>query len=297
MPRTFVGLHIYKCAGSSFLEMALEALPRQAVYQNTSIIRNWTDRQPEFLDIINYSVLRLVWGHTIHEQMLHFLTDPILFTGLREPVERLISDARYRIDLSERQGRGPFAVEAWLETQRNPMCWFIINRFPLLSRRGDRSLSPFEKARSALENFHHVYFNDTFDKSVGEIFTALGVSPTTKRANVGARPDVPVNVNRDALTFDLELYEWARSRFASGKIDVSAPNSERLLKIMAKPAELDSLAPFLFNSQAGEYAGWGKLDQAIERKLTQTILAMQEISIYRAKLREEAGPGQREGED
>ena len=277
--------------------MALEALPRQQVYQNTSIIRNWTDRQPEFLDIVNHSELRLVWGHTIHEQMLHYLTNPILFTGLREPVERLISDARYRIDLSERQGRGPFDVGAWLDTQRNPMCWFIINRFPHLSRRGDRRLSPFEKARSALECFNHIYFNDTFDKSVGEIFMALGVSPNPQRSNVGALPHIPVNVNRDALAYDLELYEWARSRFASGKIDVGAPCPERVKQFLATPVDSEGLASFLFRSQAGEYAGWGKLEQAIERKLTQTILAMQEIAIYRAKLKEEVGQANGEGEE
>lgn len=288
MRRTFVGLHVYKCAGTSFLEMALAALPRYEVYQNTSIIRNWNDEQPEFLEIASYGRLRVVWGHTIHEQMLHCLVRPILFTGLREPVERLISDARYQIDLAERQGKGPFALEAWLEGQRNPMCWFIINRFPILARRADRNLSPFEKARSALECFHHVYFNDTFDESVGEIFAALGVNVRSKHSNVGARPDIEVVVDQQALRFDLELYEWARSRFGHTKINVNAPDAPRLIDFLAKPADLDTLSTFMFNSQAGEYAGWNKLGDVIDKKLGRAILLMQEIAVYRQRLKRDA---------
>lgn len=289
MQRTFVGLHIYKCAGTSFLEMALTAMPRHEVYQNTSIIRNWKDGQPEFLEINNHGRLRLVWGHTVHEQMLHFLVNPLLFTGLRDPVERLVSDARYQIDLAERQGRGPFALEAWLEGQRNPMCWFIINHFPVLSRRADRNLSAFEKARSALECFHHVYFNDTFDRSVAEIFQAIGVTPAPQRANVGARPEIPVAVNRDALAFDIELYEWARSRFAASRIDVAAPNPDPLSRFLAQPTELDTLSAFLFRSQAGEYSDWSKLDEVIDKKVGRAILIMQEISTYRARLKRDSG--------
>ncbi|MEO7026937.1 MAG: hypothetical protein ABI056_05220 [Caulobacteraceae bacterium] len=284
MRRTFVGLHISKCAGSSFLEMALAALPRYQIYQNTSIIRNWSEEQPEFLDISTPSRLRLVWGHSVHEQMLHRLSNPILFTGLRDPVERLASDARYQVDLAERQRRGPFPLEAWLARQRNPMCWFIINRFPALAHRADSNRSPFDKARSALECFHHVYFNETFDESVGEIFSALGVSPDTKHANIGKRSEAPARIDRASLKYDLELYEWARPRFAGVKIDVSAPPADRLAAFLKKPADIDSLAKFLFRSQAGEYAGWGKLDQVIDRKLDRALLMMREISTYRAKL-------------
>lgn len=287
MHHTFVGLHIYKCAGSSFLDMALEALPRYEVYQNTSIIRNWSDDQPEFLDIAAPSRLKLVWGHTVHEQMLHRLVNPILFTGLRDPVERLISDARYRIDLAERQGHGPFPIEAWLNDQRNPMCWFIINHFPTLARRGDRDQTPFEKARSVLECFHHVYFDETFKESVAEIFAALGVSPAMKHANVGSRSEVQVRVDRATLKFDLELYDWARSRFAGVKMNVNAPPAARLASFLKQPTDIDTLAQFLFRSQAGEYADWGKLDQVIDQKLGRAILIMQEISIYRARLSRE----------
>jgi len=139
--RTFVGLHIPKCAGTSFLDMARDVLPAHQLFQNTSIIMNWNDGRPEFLDINDYAALRVVWGHSIHEQMLYRLNAPILFTGMREPVARLISEARYQVDLRERQGI-PFDVRAWLPKQRNPMTWFIINRFPTLAERENRELSP-----------------------------------------------------------------------------------------------------------------------------------------------------------
>jgi len=47
--RTFVGLHIPKCAGTSFLDMARDVLPAHQLFQNTSIIMNWNDGRPEFL--------------------------------------------------------------------------------------------------------------------------------------------------------------------------------------------------------------------------------------------------------
>ena len=56
--RTFVGLHIPKCAGTSFLDMARDVLPAHQLFQNTSIIMNWNDGRPEFLDINDYAALR-----------------------------------------------------------------------------------------------------------------------------------------------------------------------------------------------------------------------------------------------
>ena len=78
MHRTLVGLHIPKCAGSTLLERVLSVLPRDEVYQNTSIIRNFFEGRPEFLEIKNKQKLRFVWGHSIQEEMLKLLQNPIL---------------------------------------------------------------------------------------------------------------------------------------------------------------------------------------------------------------------------
>ncbi|CAN5807122.1 hypothetical protein BH23PSE1_BH23PSE1_11740 [soil metagenome] len=282
--RTFVGLHIPKCAGTSFLRMALEALPRHEVYQNTSIIMNWRDGQPEFLDIHDHARLRVVWGHSVHEEMLRYLKEPVLFTGLREPVARLVSEARYQIDLRRRQEREPIDLAAWLARQRNPMTWFIINRFPTLAERDNKALTPFEKARTALQSFHHVYFTDTFGPSIAAVFEALGVTPPAeKEANAGVLKDLDIAVDLEPLQYDLQLYAWAKERFGGRALDPAAPMPEPLSAFLARPPRSEALEQFLFRSQAGEYSGWKALDAVIEDRVARATRLLKEAETYRRK--------------
>lgn len=280
--KTFVGLHIPKCAGMSILHMAHNSLPAHQFFQNTSIIKNWRDRRPEFLDIYDHSALRFVWGHSVHEQMLYFLNNPILFTGLREPVQRLISAARYQVHLAELQGR-PFDVNEWLLRQRNPMTSFIIHRFPTLAERDNASLTPFERAKRALQAFHHVYFTDTFDESVKTIFDALGVEVPSMRSNVSPKPDLAVEIDAANLQYDIELYEWAREEFGHRPFDPDRPASDRLAEFLSRSPQPSVLENFLFNSQAGEYTGWKVLDEVIEDRIARATRLLKEAEVYRRR--------------
>ena len=282
LPHTFVGLHIPKCAGTSFLHMAMESLPRHQVYQNTSIIMNWKDKQPEFSDIQDYQSLRIIWGHDIHEQMLHYVRNPILFTGMRDPVSRLISEARYQVDLKERQGM-QFDVFKWLLKQRNPMTWFIINRFPTLADHNNKSLTPFDKAKKALSSFHHVYFTETFEKSSRAIFRAIGVDVKMKETNKSVKKDLNIEVNKDLLKYDMELYAWARDEFSSKKLNLSTSISPDLEKFLGSQPQSHILESFLLSQQAGEYFSWGALSEVIEDRITRATRLLKEAEYYRKK--------------
>jgi len=256
------------------------SLPPHSYYQNTSIIKNWKNKRPEFLDINEYSYLRVVWGHSIHEQMLYFLKTPLLFTGLREPIARLKSNAKYMIDLRRRQGV-PFDLATWLQSQRNPMTWFIIDRFPTLAARDNTDMTPFEKAKLALSNFDHVYFADTFDESIKVIFDALNISAPSKKVNVGVEMDIDIDIDPATLAYDLDLYDWARSYFSERVLDLKRPTSKALadfLHMKPKPVVLET---FLFRSQAGEYKNWKKLDEATDDRLARAMRLLREVTQYR----------------
>jgi hypothetical protein len=263
--KTFVGLHIPKCAGTSFLDMALEHLPERQIFQTTSIIMNLKEDQPEFLHISDYRALRVVWGHGVHEQMLHFVRSPILFTGMREPVARLMSAARYQVRLREKQGRGPLDLESWIASQNNPMTWFIINRFPTLAGHPGPG-TPFEKAKRALQAFHYVYFTDTFASGVAAIFAALGVNAAVKESNVGDRAELKLRYDPAQLEHDIALYEWARAEFGRRKFDLHRKNPAPLRDFLAQPADIAALEEFMLRAQAGEYALWGMLEEVISAR-------------------------------
>ena len=281
-PMTFVGLHIPKCAGTSVLDMFLDNVPRHSVYQSTSLIRNWRDEQPQFLDICDYRCLRVVWGHFIHEQMLYYVQNPILITGMRDPAERLTSEARYQVSLHKLQDR-PFDVEHWLANQLNPMTWFIINRFPTLADRENLSLTPFEKAKKALSAFHHIYFTENFLRSVKTIFTAIGTSVVEKISNKSAAEEFTIEVDQEKIQFDIELYNWARNKFGSQELDLAAPMPRVLVRFLERPPRPRILEQFLFRAQANEYYAWNALDEVIDDRIAQATRILKEVEYYKRK--------------
>ena len=76
--------------------------------------------------------------------MIKYFDDPVVFTGLREPVDRLHSEVAYQQRLRNMQGATPLDINEFLKTIDNPACRFLLQRFPQLS--GDNSRTLFERA-------------------------------------------------------------------------------------------------------------------------------------------------------
>ncbi len=283
MSNTYVGLHVSKCAGTSFLEMAIQSLAATEFYQNTSMIRNWKNGWPEFFDIQDYASLRLVWGHSVHEQMLHYLQRPILFTGLRDPAKRLLSNAKFQVKLHETQGR-KFDVETWLANEKNPMCWFIINRFPTFAAKDNQSLTPFERARNALTAFDYVFFTENFTDSATAILRELGSSSELMEKNKTSREDIDIELDLSNLKYDFELYEWARNTFANKEFSAPLEPNSLVQDFLSASPKLKELEGFLFNSMANEYSGWGVLKQQLQRRHDKAMQILREVAVYKKKL-------------
>lgn len=277
--RTFVGLHMPKCAGMSLLEMAQESLPSDEFYQSTAHVNNWLNGVPEFLDILNYRKLRFVWGHATHEQMLFRLHRPLLFTGLREPRARLVSHANYVARVSRAQGAGKFDAAAWISKQDNPMTWFLIQRFPTLAGHPGPG-NPLDKAKRVLGAFQYVYFTETFAQGSAAIIEALGLRAEQKKVNAREGDGTDFEVDPKQLQWDIALYEWAREKFGDKPLDIQEPMTGKLWKFLQGSEDTAALEAHLLKHQAQRLHGWGKLADVLADRRTRAERLAREAAFY-----------------
>lgn len=162
----FVGLHMPKCYGTTIIE-AIAPLMKGDFLQisNLRMNRIW----------LNYYLMRgrvneaqLIFGHLVHEEILGMIDrDFFLFSGLRRPDSRLHSEARYL-----RRTRGEqFDLQAWLGEQDNPMCSYLLQRFP---SQIDPDLSVLENAIGIIDKFNFVYTEQNFLAFSQFLFNQLG---------------------------------------------------------------------------------------------------------------------------
>jgi hypothetical protein len=274
-PKTLIGLHIPKCAGSSFFEMAATLLSASEVHQTSSFMRNLKEYRPQFHDIPDYSALRLVWGHNTHEEMLYRFEKPFLFTGLRKPADRLLSNYLFDVRMAKMQDREIPAPDLWFGAQKDPMCSFIVQRFPRLSgwEHGD---DLYPAAKRVLECFDFVYFAERFAIGAETLFALLGIRPMVRTENVGDSDHLDFWIDPSTYQGDENLYNWAAKHFGDGLVK----RSQLLDEFLEQGPVPDALDDFLYTEQAREYRAWGALDEVITDKLSTARRLIAEASHY-----------------
>ncbi|RLJ67603.1 hypothetical protein DFR35_0150 [Sulfurisoma sediminicola] len=278
-----IGLHIPKCAGTTLLDRVAQKLPPDQIYQTTSLIRNYHEGRDEITQIRKPGRLRFVFGHTIHEEMLKLLGPNIrAITGLREPTERFISDIKYQIRLRAKQGNSPLDIEQFISSTRNPMCWYLINRFPSLSGSG----TPADRALRILKAFNYCYFTSNFEETSQAIFNVLEICPDPINSNVAPKDDLEIDLSKATLQWDIELYEKARAHFLSMDAHqaLMAPKPE-IVELASSPLDLQKLRSFLYAGTFGEYTSWRKLDEIILEKIELINEISSEIQFYMNKMK------------
>lgn len=259
---TLFGLHIPKCAGTSLLAAVRKHLSKDQIFQSTSLIENWRTGRPDFLEIKDYSKLVFVWGHWLHEEMLKFFDKPVLFTGLRDPRDRIESEYFFDRRLRLAQGRKILSPEEWLRNRRDPMCQFIVSRFPTLSGKG----TLFERARSVLECFNFVYFTNDLSGPARLILNHIGVDfEGVPGENV--RPDIceRIYVEEGQIENDMLLYRWAKETFDCLSGIEESINNSRLESFLEGPLNIERLAEFHAKAAVEEYRNFNVLAAARER--------------------------------
>jgi hypothetical protein len=256
-PPIFLGLHIPKCAGTTLLRRAMSRLPGHAVHQSTSHRTNFLQGNLSFLALARYDHLRFVFGHSVHEEMIKRLpAPPILFTGLREPEARLRSYLGWQRHLRD-EGQPTETLEEALFKTRDPMCWFIINRFPTLA---GTSGTPAERAMNALRAFTYCYFPDTLERFARLMFRQLGIKPKKTNYRVAEQAPLDVRIDPGILNNDRILYELAREHFMRVPLsrDCLLP-TERVIRFHSEPPQQSVLRDFLHKQQRFEYREWNIL--------------------------------------
>jgi hypothetical protein len=275
---TLVGIHIPKCAGTTLLDRVKAGLRHDEVYQNTSIISNWREGRLEFLDNPHKHELRFVFGHHIHEEMLHLVSEPVLFTGLREPDSRLRSALAFELKLAREQGRDPPNLEALVADLDNPMCWGLAACCPRIAGGG----SAFEQARRVLEACSFVYFTENFEDFAAAICKSLDIPSLQRNANVSNEPVPQIDLSGTNLDDDRALYQWARERFFDPST-FGFGRTGRVTAFLNLPRDPAALRQFLYRAQAEEYRRWEVLDEVIAFRSAQRANMEEELAIYESE--------------
>lgn len=282
--RTFIGLHIPKCAGTSLLDMVRSGLPAEEVFQNTSIIQNFMGGREDFLHLFDKSKLRFVWGHSIHEEMLKFFgPKAVLMTGLREPIDRFRSNLRYTARMATKLGNPPPDFAKIMGNTKNPMCRFINRRFPTIA--GD-SGSPADRAMKVINACNFVYFSENFDETTRAICNVMGIGGKSYNSNVAPEGEtMEFDIDLSNHRFDIEMYERARERFTTfDPVEAFGRSNPILESFVKKPLNINVLRNFLWESSYDEYKSWRALDKVIKKRTEQAEQFKSEIDYYKMRM-------------
>lgn len=232
--RLCLGLHITKCAGTSLITNLRRRLSEDEYYFCSSYHENWLAGRPLFAQVRAPERLRIVFGHYVHQDLLSVFADRelFLFTGLRDPVARAISDYRQTNAIRAQAGDAPLEGHEYIAAHAGAVCSEILRAFP-----ATEDAEPWRQARAALDMFDYIYDADAFETQARVIFEVLDVpAETSVSDNVSDRKVLPPGfdpviqrgcelIRRETgfLEQDLALWAWAQPRL--GQITPTPPRA------------------------------------------------------------------------
>ena len=219
MAKTLFYVHVPKCAGMSLTNALKRDLSADRLYQSTSMIENFRTGRPDFLEIRDHRRLRAVVGHWLHEAMLPYLSEDLLFaTSIRNPLDRVRS--QFRFDMTKRaSGWRPPSTENFLARNRNVICGFLTSVFPSVRAAHPTALDACKTILSGMD----VVF-DVPDALANQrsLMCEIGIAePSVQRENRTENVGVEIEVSdQQILPFvdeDMSLYTWFKDRQAAGQ--------------------------------------------------------------------------------
>lgn len=156
----FIGLHIHKTAGTSFLRY-LEKMAPDRLY-GAYALRNLRRLEIPLWATNNLTSKDIFWGHAIYESFFYNISTNVrLFTFLREPNQRLISWFRMlerRKKLKDPEKR----LEKFATSHSNSMTKMLVSRFPSLA--GPKTDRLSDQALNVLEHMGFIGFQAAFSQ-------------------------------------------------------------------------------------------------------------------------------------
>lgn len=281
--KTLFFLHLPKCAGMSLTDALLDRLPARAVYQSTSMIRNYLEGRPEFLEIRHPGQLRAVVGHWVHEAMLPTLHRPLYFaTSLRDPVARTRS--QYRFDVGMRGGHWADVSEAeFLKRNANVMSNFLLRAFPSIAREYSNKL---DGAKAILAGFDCAFDISEADEAIPFLVKVAGGGVTpVPRTNESSAVKADLSMSDDDIRsyqdVDTPLYEWFKTYKSPEKRErnpvFSTESRDLFGKAAWQPFNADTVAEFLAPKYAAELFHGHENLRPVTNRLNHQIAFLQRV--------------------
>lgn len=247
MGKVFFGLHVPKCAGTSVLS-ELKKSYGDDIYQSTSLISNFRNKKEDLLDNYPNLPFKGYFGHHFCDELLKAIKgDIFLFTFLRNPVERALSDYKYINRMNLDVGLSELNFEKFVESVPS-MTSFIVDRFPGLVDKSEAKSPRWKKAASVLKKFDYVgdssdltSFQNVFKKEFG-----VDLDLTIKKNKAPIQDSKGDFYLKDklytALEEDILLYQWVRELWAESKKECD--NSNNINSFYKKEINEDRLYNF-----------------------------------------------------
>ena len=250
------------------------------------------------MERLDYRDVRFIFGHYVHESLLKIFSGrPIfLFTGVREPVSRAISEYYQMCKIRDRAGLLPLSADEFFAARKNTMCVEYMRAFPTIEKNASGSLA--DKASEVLGVFDLVYGMDDFVQSSERLFAILGLDTRDMRdanireikaENVDFLGEQEAIIREKAETYfdqDIILYERFKSRF--GELNLSAGSEggskspSQLRWIPAICARSSGEADFIAHVSrfhVNEFFNLRREDE-LERQLDRKALALAEMKRF-----------------
>lgn len=207
-----IGLHITKCAGTSLAAMVRQRLTADRYFLCSSFGGALRRGEPSFWEIPEPARLRFVFGHYVHESLIHYFgrKNVFLFTGLRDPIRRAVSDYSQMCHEERLAGRPLPTAEQYLSTHSDTICVELVRAFPTLAQ-ACGGVPLFERAAAVLSLFDCVYNSDAFEQTIQPVLAVLGMEGATiKTENVSRDADDDFVLRQRAL-----IAQVAEEKFAN----------------------------------------------------------------------------------
>ena len=217
----FIGLHMTKCAGTSLAMQIRNNLPSQQWY----LCSGFRDMQKlgfvQLAERTEFDKLRIIFGHFVHDSLFSIAGERrvFLFTGIRSPVERAVSEFYHMCKIRRRLGRPALTADEFFRQRKNTMCVEILRAFPTLAGEAAAPLST--RAIEAAQMFDFVYETEDFESSIEPVLRLLKIGDIAAiNANVreiSAQDDTLKSVEEeirarcaDHFAEDFLLYEYLK---------------------------------------------------------------------------------------
>ena len=176
-----IGLHITKCAGTTLANHIQSRMPPKGWYFCSAFRDMQAQAMLEFPERTTYDALRFVFGHFVHELLFSAFAnrDIFLFTGVRSPVDRAVSEYFHICRVRERANLPAIDADQFFAMRKNTMCVEILRAFPSLAHEVSGSLA--DKAIAVCAMFDLIYDTRTFSDSVGKLLKLLRVDAAEMR--------------------------------------------------------------------------------------------------------------------